>query len=176
MARLFNGTEVIDEWHPLDDVPPPKYTPATWNGPHVQTRLIEAWRVLNLTAWHPPYPRSFGRTWPPYKLEWHDLLAMVGGGELESMQREQNRTRIWPSSVEIKEMETAILWPMTYLDNEDEAKIVNVCARVGSFGGDLGREMQRRRYTGNAEQWQQLNWKLCDKIADGLIADRVTVF
>jgi hypothetical protein len=103
-------------------------------------------------------------------------LALVGGGELESMQREQNRTRILPTAREISEMEKAMWWPMTYLGNEAEVLIVNVCARVGSFDGDLDREMSRRRYTGNAEQWQQLNWKLCDKIADGLIADRVTVF
>jgi hypothetical protein len=103
-------------------------------------------------------------------------LALVGGGELESMQREQNRTRISPSAVAIKHMDIAMLWPMTYLHDEHNVLIVNVCARVGSFDGDLDREMNRRHYTGNAEQWQQLNWKLCDKIADGLIVDRVTVF
>jgi hypothetical protein len=176
MAKLFNGTEVIEEWHPLDDVPAPRYVPATWNGPHVQTCLIEAWRVLNRTTWHPPYPRRFGATWPRYKLEWHDLLALVGGGELESMQREQNRTRILPTAREISEMEKAMWWPMTYLHDEHNVLIVNVCARVASFHGDLGREMARRRYTGNVEQWQKLNWQLCDWIANGLIVDRVTVF
>jgi hypothetical protein len=73
-------------------------------------------------------------------------------------------------------MEKAMWWPMTYLHDEGNVLIVNVCARVASFDGDLANEMQRRRYTGNAEQWQQLNWKLCDWIANGLIVDRVTVF
>jgi hypothetical protein len=176
MARLFNGTEVIDEWHPLDDLPPPKYIPATWNGPHVQACLINAFRTLNRTTWSPPFPRSFGQTWPRYKLEWHDLLALVGGGELEAMQREQNRTRILPTAREIAEMEIAISWPMTYLREARHVLIVNTCARVASLDGDLGREMARRHYTGTPEEWQQLNWQLCDWIANGLIVDRVAVF
>jgi hypothetical protein len=73
-------------------------------------------------------------------------------------------------------MEKAMWWPMTYLHDEHHVLIVNVCARVASFDGDLAREMARRRYTGNVEQWQKLNWQLCDWIANGLIVDRVTVF
>jgi hypothetical protein len=177
VAKLFNGNEVIEDWHPLDDVPPPEYIPATWNGPHVETRLADAWRVLNYMPWHSPYPRRFGQPWPRYRLEWHDLLAMVGGGELEAMQREQNRTRFRPSAADISNMEKAIGWPMTYLHSERHALIVNVCARVKAQGfGELADEMRRRRYQGNPEQWQRMNWELCDWIANGLIVDRVAVF
>ena len=101
---------------------------------------------------------------------------MLGAGELEAMQREANRTRILPSAKEISQMEQAIGWPMEYLREDRHVLIVNVCARVTSFDGDLEREIRRRNYGGDVDQWRQLNWKFCDNIADQLIVDRVTVF
>jgi hypothetical protein len=101
---------------------------------------------------------------------------MLGAGELEAMQREANRTRVLPSAKDISQMEQAIAWPMDYLGEARHVLIVNVCARVASFDGDLEREIRRRNYVGEAEQWQQLNWTLCDTIANALIASRVMVF
>jgi hypothetical protein len=177
MARLFTGLEVIDDWSPLDGIPAPEFIPTQWTGPHVGVRLADAWRILSKMPWRSPYPRTFGRCWPPYRVEWTDLLAMLGAsGELESMQREANRTRILPTAKEISQMENAINWPMQYLREARHVLIVNVCARVASFDGDLAREIVKRRYPGEAEQWQRVNWQLCDKIADGLIADREMVF
>jgi hypothetical protein len=176
MARLFTGREVIEEWSPLDGVPAPEFVPPQWNGPHVQLRLADAWVILAKMPWRSPYPRTFGRTWPSYKLEWFDLLAIVGGGELEAVHREANRTRILPSAKQISQMEQAIVWPLQYLKEALHVLVVNTCARVASFDGDLAEEIKRRRYDGDAESWQQLNWKLCNTIADGLITDRVVVF
>ena len=76
MARLFSGREVVDDWSPLDGVPAPDYVPLQWTGPHVARRLIDAWVILARMPWRSPYPRTFGHTWPSYKLEWHDLLAL----------------------------------------------------------------------------------------------------
>ena len=176
MARLFTGTEVIDSWHPLDGSPAPETVPPQWTGPHVALRLADAWRVLSRMPWRSPYPRAFGRWWPPYRVEWHDLLAMLGAGELEAMQREANRVRVLPSAKDISQMEQAMDWPMDYLCDDRHVLIVHVCARVASFDGDLEREIARRRYPGEAAQWQRVNWQLCDKIADALVADRVMVF
>jgi hypothetical protein len=176
MAKLFYGTETIDNWSPLDGVPAPEYVPAEWNGPHVSVRLVDAWRTLNKIPMMRASPRTFGRWWPQYRVEWDDLLAMIGAGELESMQREANRVRILPSAKEISQMEIAINWPMNYLDNERAVLVVNVCARIASFDGDLDREIRRRCYGGDAEEWQQQNWDYCDRIADELIEDRVMVF
>jgi hypothetical protein len=176
MARLFTGVEVLDNWSPLDGVPPPEFVPPQWNGPHVGRRLADAWLILARMPWRSPYPRAFGQTWPQYKLEWFDLLAIVGGGELESVQREQNRTRILPSARQISEMEQAISWPMNYLREASHVLIVNTCARVDSFNGDLAAELKRRRYHADADEWRRAHWKHCDRIADALIADRVVVF
>jgi hypothetical protein len=101
---------------------------------------------------------------------------MLGAGELEALQREANRTRVLPSAKEISQMEQAIGWPMDYLREAQHVLIVNVCARVASFEGDLEREIKRRRYDGDAETWRQIHWTLCDAMADRLIADRVMVF
>jgi hypothetical protein len=176
MARLYSGTEIVDDWHPLDGVAAPELVPAQWNGPHVGLRLADAWRVLSRMPWRSPYPRAFGRWWPPYRVEWTDLLAMLGAGELEALQREANRTRVLPSAKEISQMEQAIGWPMDYLGEARHVLIVNVCARVSSFEGDLAREIRRRNYGGDAEAWRQQHWQFCDSIADQLIADRVMVF
>src|SRR4249920_3253407 len=152
MARLFNGLETIDNWSPLDGVPAPEYIPSQWTGPHVALRLADAWRVLSRMPWRSPYPRAFGRWWPPYRVEWTDLLAMLGAGELEAMQREANRTRVLPSAKDISQMEQSIGWPMDYLREARHVLIVNVCARVASFDGDLEREITKRRYPGEAAQ------------------------
>jgi hypothetical protein len=176
VAKLFHGTETIEDWSPLDDLPAPEFIPPQWNGPHVQLRLADAWRVLSKMPWRSPYPRAFGSSWPGYRFEWEDLLAMAEAGTLESMQREANRTRVLPSAKDISRMESAISWPMHYLRDSRHVLVVNVVARVASFDGDLQREIRRRRYDGDAEQWQRLNWQLCDSIADSLITDRVMVF
>jgi hypothetical protein len=176
MARLFTGKEVIDSWNPLDGVPPPDYVPSEWNGPHVASRLADAWRTLMKIPMLEFGPRSFGKTWPAYRIEWTDLLSMVGAGELEAMQREHNRTRVLPSANEISKMEKAISWPLRYLANARDVLIVNVCARMIAIDGNLRREIKKRRYGGDAEQWRKQNWRLCDNIADGLIGERVLVF
>ena len=51
-------------------------------------------------------------------LEWTDWLSMIGGGELEAMQREANRVRVLPTAKEISQMEQAIGWPMEHLRDE----------------------------------------------------------
>jgi hypothetical protein len=104
------------------------------------------------------------------------LLALVGAGELDAMQREANRTRILPSAKQISQMERAIVWPLRYLREAAAVLVVNTCARVASLGGDLDAEIKRRHYDGEAEAWRRSHWKHCDRIADGLITDREVVF
>ena len=176
MARLFTGKEVIDEWNPLDGVPAPEYVPSEWNGPHVGVRLADAWRILSKVPMPRFWPRGFGRNWPEYKIEWTDLLSMIGAGELEAAQREANRVRVLPSAGEISRMEKAIAWPLDYLDQTNDVLIVHVCARMHAVDGNLQREIRRRGYGGEAETWKRKNWSLCNRIADGLIKDRVLVF
>lgn len=176
MARLFTGNEVIEAWNPLDGVPPPEFIPDEWNGPHVALRLSDAWRTLGKIPMPRFAPRAFGRNWPQYRIEWTDLLSMIGAGEIEALQREQNRVRVLPSAKEISRMEQAIMWPLQYLKEAREVLIVNVCARMSAVDGNLHREIRRRRYGGEAEEWRKQNWKLCDRIADGLVKDRVLVF
>lgn len=176
MARLFTGQEIVDDWNPLDGVPAPEFVPDEWNGPHVGARLTDAWHTLARIPSPRFYPRGFGRAWPQYRIEWTDLLSMIGAGEYEAVQREINRVRVLPSAKEISQMECALGWPLEYLDHARDVLIVNVCARISAIEGDLQQEINRRRYGGGAEQWRRSNWKACDRIADGLIKDRVLVF
>lgn len=122
MARLFTGLETIDNWSPLDGVPAPEYVPVQWTGPHVGLRLADAWRVLSRMPWRSPYPRSYGRWWPSYRVEFTDVLAMIETDGLEDMQREQNRVRVLPSARAITQMEAAISWPMDYLADSEQVQ------------------------------------------------------
>jgi hypothetical protein len=182
VARLFTGLEVIQNWSPLDDAPAPDFTPAEWNGPHVQKCLADAWKTLGHLPAGNIWPKGFANCWPRYRIEWFDLLALVGAGvqEVEAFYRQMNRTRTLPTSKEISRMEKALVWPLEYLAGPRQCLIVNVCAKVMARYGELGdvlqREIKRRRYRGHADHWQRLNWKYCDKIADGLIKDKEVVF
>lgn len=176
MAKLYTGDEVIEAWNPLDGVPAPEYVPSAWNSPHVGVRLVDAWRTLAKIPMPRFWPRGFGRNWPAYRIEWTDLLSMIGAGELEAMQREMNRVRVLPSATEISRMEKAIGWPLDYLEDDRQILIVNVCARTDAIEGNLQREIRKHGYGGEAEAWKKLYWSLCNRIADGLIKDRVLVF
>lgn len=178
MARLFTGAEVIDDWNPLDGVPPPDFVPIQWTGPHVGTRLADAWRTLIDLPMMWPGPRGYGSCWPPYRFEWDDLLSMIGAGEFEAMARQRNRVRVLPSALDISHMETAISWCGTYLLSSPESiRAVNFCARVQSFDGDLAEELHRFGYDQKqSDEWQRRSWDGCERIADGLIADCVSVF
>jgi hypothetical protein len=96
----------------LDGGPSPEYVPERWDGPHVGKRLAEGLRTLALM----PLPRGqrpFGSHWPAYAHDWADLLAQqeADAEQKQRDQREANRTRVRPLSVEIAHMEQAIYWP-----------------------------------------------------------------
>jgi hypothetical protein len=176
MARLFTGLETIDNWNPLDDGPASDFLPVQWHGPHVQLRLVDAWKTLNRMPTGQIRPKGWGNAWPSYRHEWSDLMNMIEDGKIEAYYRQANRVRILPSAREITMMEIIMEWPWKYLRQPRSMLIVNICAKVKMFDGNLQREIRKRHYGGNAEHWQKLNWKLCDRIADGLIRDRVAVF
>jgi hypothetical protein len=62
-------------------------------------------------------PQAFGSDWPAYIHDWADLLAQQEADEADKdrAHREQNRTRLRPSSIEIARMEQAVCWPARYL-------------------------------------------------------------
>jgi hypothetical protein len=93
---------LLTDWHPLDHRPAPDYVPACWDGPHVGKRLVYGLRTLMLMP-KVLGPRSSGSHWPSYAHDWADLLAQqeADAEQKQRDQREANRTRLRPSSVEI---------------------------------------------------------------------------
>jgi hypothetical protein len=176
MARLFSGLETVENWNPLSDGPEPEFLPVEWSGPHVQVRMVDAWKTLNRMPVGQIKPKGWGSAWPAYSHEWSDLMNLVEDGKIEAYYRQANRVRVLPSARDISIMESVIEWPWEYLRSARSVLIVNVCARVASFGGDLQREIRRKRYGGNEAHWRKLNWKFCDRIADGLIRNKIAVF
>ena len=116
-ARILSESGILDTtWHPLDGIPAPDYVPPTWDGPHAGKRLVDGLKTLQLMP-QPPRPRGPVNSWPAYAYDWADLLAQQESDEEQKAanQREQNRTRVRPSSVEIAHMEQSICWPARYL-------------------------------------------------------------
>ena len=108
-CRLIKCEAVLDDgWHPLDGGPAPDYVPPTWDGPHAGKRLVDGLRTLRLMPL-PPGPRGPVNSWPAHAYDWADLLAQQEADEEQKAanQREANRTRVRPSSIEIARMEQA---------------------------------------------------------------------
>jgi hypothetical protein len=176
-CHLIKRDAVLDDtWHPLDGGPAPEYVPPTWDGPHVGKRLIDGLRTLMLMPM-PRGPQQFGNDWPQYAHEWADLLAQQEADQEQKDrdQREQNRIRLRPSSVEIAHMEEAICWPARYLHHFPQ--LVRTVQTVGvsrSRDRDVEQAARRLRLPGRlVRRW---NAKGLDLIARGLLSDRVRLF
>jgi hypothetical protein len=168
--------ELPHEWHPLDHRPAPEYIPPFWTGPHVGLRLVEALRVLRRL---PPVrgPRAFGNSWPAWLVEWEDQLAQLEQEQAERdlAERQQNRVRVLPSSIEITRMEIAIAWLGHYL--HDCRQLLRTVSRVAFYrtrNHHIGYAARRMRLPfALARQW---NREGLDIIAQGLNRDAVRVF
>ncbi|WP_407174421.1 hypothetical protein [Bradyrhizobium sp. STM 3562] len=147
--------------------------PSTWNGPHVALRITKGFTTLRLL---PRRDRLGVRSaWPPHMYEYFDLVAQAEQGELERTMRQQNRVRIQPSANEIACMEAALGWPAQYLRAQPElCEAVNAVAFAHSRGLDAGWVTKSRG--GYADAWRERHDEGCERIAEGLIKDRLKVF
>jgi hypothetical protein len=168
--------ELIHDWHPLDNRPPPDYIPPAWDGPHVGKRLAEGLRTLRLmpTA---NGPREFGNDWPDWCYDWEDQLAQAEQeqAEQERAHKIANRTRVLPSSVEIAHMEASIAWPARYL--KDVPQLLAVVQSV-AFLRARHRDMQQaaRKLSLPGRLVRRWNREGLDQIAIGLTCDGVRIF
>jgi hypothetical protein len=173
-ARVLFDTEVLDTWHPLDGVRAPEYVPPTWDGPHAGRRLVDGLRTLRLMPM-PRGPRAFGKCWPKYA--WADLLAQqeANAEQKQRDQREANRTRLWPSSIEIGHMEQAICWPARYLHHFPQLVRAVQQVAVGRMR-DYDIEHAARRLHLPGRVVRRFNGEGLALIAQGLRTDRVRIF
>ena len=121
-----------------------------WDGPHVGKRLVEGLRTLMLMPM-PRGPRAFGGHWPAYAHDWADLLAQqeADAEQKQRDQREANRTRLRPSSIEIAHMEQAICWPARYLHSLPQlVRTVKMVAAGRSRDRDMEHAARRLRFPG----------------------------
>jgi hypothetical protein len=167
---------LLTDWHPLDHRPAPEYIPPAWDGPHVGKRLVEGLRTLMLMPM-PRGPRASGSHWPAYAHDWADLLAQqeADAEQKQRDQREANRARLRPSSVEIMRMEQAIVWPARYLREFPQLlRTVQAVAAGRARDRDMEHAARRLRLPGRVvRRW---NGEGLDLIARGLVGDRVRIF
>jgi hypothetical protein len=134
------------------------------------------WRTLMLMPM-PRGPRASGSHWPAYAHDWADLLAQqeADAQQKQRDQREANRTRLRPSSIEIAHMEQAICWPLQYLREFPQlVRAVQQVAVARMRDRNLEDAAKRLRLPGRlARRW---NGEGLDLVARGLISDHVTVF
>jgi hypothetical protein len=161
--------DLLQDFSPLDDDAPP----ATWSGNWVSRRLIEGFKTLRLIPFKGK-PTGFKNAWPPYMVEWEDLVARQEQGELEVTQREQNRVRLQPSLRDVTRAEAVVCWPLYLKDREPLLLAVN---RVGwAFALDRDATFVAARHGGMSETWLGRYLRGCGAIADGLRRDHVPVF
>ena len=173
---VMQHTELFRDWHPLDHTPPPEYVPPFWTGPHVGVRLVEGLRTLALLPTRRG-PREYGNHWPDWIYEWEDLLAQqeIEQEEKDRANRKQNWTRLSPSSIEIGRMEQTIAWPARYLRGVPQLlRTIQLVSLSRSRHRDM--EWAARRLRLPRRLVRRWNGEGLDKIALGLIRDRVTIF
>ena len=149
------------------------HPPSKWCGDWVSRRWVEGLKTLRLIPLK-GMPSGFKNAWPPYLVEWEDLLAQQEQGELEATQREHNRVRLQPSLREVTRAETVVSWPLYLKDREHLLLAVN---RVGwAFALDRDATFVAAQHGGMSETWLGRYLQGCGVIADGLRRDRVPVF
>jgi hypothetical protein len=161
----------LAQFHPLDA--DEDAVPAIWNGDHVGMRLSEALMTLRML---PGGGGGSSSVWPPYLYEFDDLVAQEKQGEFERTQKIKNRTRLSPSLNEISRMEIVILWPMQYLMPRAPHLIESVMWLSHAYSIERDASWVTRRRGGFIDTWQARYVQGCGMIANGLIAEKVTVF
>jgi hypothetical protein len=159
----------LQDFNPLNGDAPP----ATWSGNWVSRRLVEGFKTLRLIPLK-GMPTGFKNAWPPYMVEWEDLLAQQEQGQLEATQREQNRVRLQPCLRDVTRAEAIVCWPLYLKDREPLLLAVN---RVGwAFALDRDATFVAAQHGGMSETWLARYLLGCGVIADGLGRDRVLLF
>lgn len=150
--------------------------PDRWTQVHVLDRLEDAFRTLASQPGGMIKPRS-SSVWPAMaqqKLSFKDLIDMMGTGELEQREADQNRVRLAPTSQQVTRMEQALAWPFEFLrEQPDLAKAVQLRALWSSMGVDIRKRCERRGIDHDAFN---ANWQRALAIITGaLIARKVPV-
>jgi hypothetical protein len=172
-------------WNPLDGVPAPEYIPASWDGPQVGKRLIEAFGTLRRLPWSNG-PKAFGNSWPAYEYEWSDLNSQeqADDDQKRRLAEARNRVRTRPSANDVTRMEAALGWAARYLtdiDREERRDGVHSLARVVGFVAmwrSAEREMEwiARKLRQHPATVRRRNRRGLDIIAAELVRDGVHVF
>jgi hypothetical protein len=103
------------------------HPPSKWCGDWVSRRWVEGLKTLRLIPLK-GMSSGFKKAWPPYLVEWEDLLAQQEQGELEATQHEQNRVRLQPSYRQVTMSEAVISWPLYLADFEPVLRALIVSA------------------------------------------------
>lgn len=159
----------LSDFNLLDqDHPPPK-----WCGDWVSRRWVEGLKTLRLIPLK-GMPSGFKNAWPPYLVEWEDLLAQQEQREFEATQREQNRVQLQPSVRDVMRAETIVCWPLYLKDREHLLLAVN---RVGwAFALERDATFVATRHGRMSETWPARYQQGCGLIVNGLGRNRVPVF
>jgi hypothetical protein len=106
---------------------------------------------------------------------------MVGDGAegLEQTWARRNQVRLPPSAREVSQMERALSWPGAHLGGAfDLVYALNATALARAREVELADIIRRGRHAGvrSTIAWHQLALEAADRIAHGLVRDRVAVF
>lgn len=136
----------------------PKGLPTTWSIVHVFDRMEEAYDTLRRLPMA-TRPRAYANSMPKdYRYDFHEEVAQVETGALADRQQERNRVRLGASAAQIRRMEEALHWPMSYLrDMPEVAQAVGLVAIWTVLKVDIDKACRRRRINKRALHRRQIH-------------------
>lgn len=112
----------------------------TWTEELVEARMIEAYQTLFRSSVGGVFPREFGNGMPTPIRQMSDLVAQAGNKSLRNAIA--HRFKGSPSTDEVRRMNDALEWGMTYLRDEhpDLAGFLNIGAMWKAWGAKIGKK------------------------------------
>lgn len=120
--------------------------PTSWTPAHVQTRLIEAFKVIHKTTTRGA-PKAFGSNWPNMLREFDDLVDAQSREQMEIDGVEEARRRgLRPTADMIERADEAMGWCARYLAHDQaHADAIQLWAFCKARGFDMRKMLRRRR-------------------------------
>lgn len=143
----------------------------TWTAEIVEARIEESFRVIARSSGGARFgPKSFGNNMPTPLTVYSDVVAQAGNASLRKAVKRLLRNDGPPSIEEVRRMQDAISWPVTYLRDERQlALYVNLGGMWKAWGSSI---TQKCKEIGvHRQQFYRLRKEALQIIADGLTKD-----
>lgn len=141
----------------------------TWTVDIVEARIEEAYRTLFRSAGGRVGPREFGNAMPEPVRQMSDLISQAGNKSLRRAMERMRNNQGPPSTDEVRRMDDALSWTVTYLREEhvDLAMFVNMGGMWKAWGAKITKKCQEHGF--HRQVFYRDRRKAIETIVAGLI-------